>query len=59
MRAFDGKWRYKAASEKPTSAASFAVVIRYPGQFCNINAKDSNIWCLRFGFWFLLCMATI
>ena len=36
-----GKWRYSAASETPTEAASFAVVIRWlPSLDSSISARD-------------------
>ena len=50
IRAFDGKWRYKAASETPTSAANLAVVMRCPGPLSSINAKHSKICCFLLGF---------
>ena len=44
--AFDGKCLYSAASDTPTSLARAAVVMRFPGCCCSINAKASRI-CWR------------
>ena len=39
IRVFDGKWRYRAASDTPRLLASFAVVILLPGLDSNISAS--------------------
>ena len=45
-----GKWRYNAASDTPTEAASFAVVNRAPGWDSSICARLVKISSRRFGF---------